>query len=251
VATLVVAGFGSIAVGAPAQDAPARRGIDAPPPAATSPATPPPPTPPETTPTATTPADRAPLDAKWVGAWIGSAKLPAPEGQPAPELPLFFVVRAPASGPTVGIWSLPAGVQGKTADDVAANGRSLAFTLVSQGASARFEATLAEGDAAVAGEMRFLDLQRREDMGLKAGFSMRRVDIVSEVADSRVFNAALEVGASLGLDFPVASPFEVPAGLGFDAVSVRNVGGRVALRSSCAWSHPDRRQAGSRRSTAS
>ncbi len=46
--------------------------------------------------------------------------------------------------------------------------------------------------------------------------------------------AALEVGASLGLDFPVASPFEVPAGLGFDAVSVRNVGGRVALRSSCA-----------------
>ena len=117
VATLVVAGFGSVAVGAPAQDAPARRGIGAPPPAAT--------------PADAKPAERAPLDAKWVGAWIGSAKLPAPEGQPAPELPLFFVVRAPASGPTVGIWSLPAGVQGKTADDVAANGRTLAFTLAS------------------------------------------------------------------------------------------------------------------------
>jgi len=181
VATLVVAGFGSVAVGAPGQDAPARRGIGAPPPAAT--------------PADAKPAERAPLDAKWVGAWIGSAKLPAPEGQPAPELPLFFVVRAPASGPTVGIWSLPAGVQGKTADDVAANGRSLAFTLESQGTTARLEATLAEGDAAVAGGMRFLDLQRREDTGPTASFSMRRVDVVSEVADSRVFSAALEVGA--------------------------------------------------------
>jgi pimeloyl-ACP methyl ester carboxylesterase len=177
--TLLVAALGSLAVDASAQDAPARRGIGAPPAAAL--------------PAETTPAKRAPLDAKWVGAWMGSAKLPAPEGSPAPELPLFFVVRGSDSAPSVEVWSLPAGAQGKACIDVAGDGRTLAFTLESQGASARFEGALAEGDATASGAMRFLDMQRREDVGPQATFSVRRVDIVSELPETRVFAATLEV----------------------------------------------------------
>ena len=167
-----------------AQDAAPRRGIMAPPPAA-APADP-------------APAERAPLDPAWLGAWTGTARMLGAEGAALMELPLVFVVRNPEGGPLVNpvveLWSLPAGALGKAAIEVVPNGRTLAFTLESQGESVRFEATLAEGDASVSGAMKMSDRGRR-DAAPEAKFTMKRVDIVSEVADSRVFAATLEVGA--------------------------------------------------------
>ena len=187
-AALLVAVHAAVPAAAFVQDAaapapaPTRRGIGVPPPAA-APAPAPAPA-----------AERAPLDQGWIGAWMGVATLRAPEGAPSGELPLVFVVRGPETGPTVEVWSLPAGAQGKKTIDLVADGRSLGFTLESQGQSARFEGALAEGGASVSGTMQFLPLQRR-DGAPEASFTMRRVDIVSEVAESRVFAAALEVGA--------------------------------------------------------
>ncbi len=165
-----------------AQDASPRRGIMAPPAA---------------TPAEPSPAARAPLDPAWIGAWMGTARMLGAEGAALMELPVVAVVRSPEAGPEAGpiveLWSLPAGALGKAAIDVVANGRSLAFTLESQGESVRFEATLAEGDASVSGQMRMSDRGRR-DAAPQANFTLKRIDIVSEVADSRVFAATLEVG---------------------------------------------------------
>ena len=194
-----------------AQDASPRRGIMAPPAA---------------TPAEPSPAARAPLDPAWIGAWMGTARMLGAEGAALMELPVVAVVRSPEAGPEAGpiveLWSLPAGALGKAAIDVVANGRSLAFTLESQGESVRFEATLAEGDASVSGQMRMSDRGRR-DAAPQANFTLKRIDIVSEVADSRVFAATLEVGTQK-LPMRLALGDQI---LGELALSEQGIGGDV------------------------
>lgn len=169
----------ALAQPAAAQDAPPRRGIGAPPPPAAA-------AQPE-------PAERAPLDPAWVGAWMGAAAAPDVEGPDAPRFPFVFVVRGAEAGPVVEVWSLPAAALGRPAIDVVANGRALAFTLDSQGEAVRFEGTVAVGDALASGSVSPLSQQRR-DAAPQFAWRAKRVDIVSELAESRVFAATLEVG---------------------------------------------------------
>lgn len=168
---------------APAQEPPRRRGISTPPPAA-----------PVVAPSG---EPRAPLDPAWVGGWLGAARLTMAGGAPQTELPLALVVSAEASGPSVRVWSLPAGALDAAAVEVVANGGSLAFTLDSQGERGRFELSIAEDARGVSGTLSFPGNQRRD--GAAAGpsgpVSLKRVDIVSQLAESRVFSGTLNAGA--------------------------------------------------------
>ena len=168
---------------ADAQDAPTRRGVFAPPVAEER----------------SEPVDdRAPLDPAWIGGWLGAAKLMGGEGA-STELPFVIAVRANVGAPSVTVWSIPAGAVAAAATEVEPDGRTLRFTLASQGGSGRFEVSLADGDQSSSGRLTMGAPQRRPDLDDPntpvARVTLKRVDLVTELPESRVFAGTLDAGA--------------------------------------------------------
>jgi len=135
----------------------------------------------------------ADIDARWTGAWLGDVKSPAGGPDGALEMQVALDIARGEPLPAVLVTSLRAGAVNKAAADIAGDGRTLAFTLDSQGRRARFEGELSEDGGTVAGSFAFL----LPDGTLSAPsyrWSMRRVDRVTDLADAKVYDATLVVG---------------------------------------------------------
>ncbi len=139
-------------------------------------------------------APRAPLDDAWYGSWTGVAVSPAAAGKTTapPEMPVTITVTRGETLPTVQVTVMRAGALAKAADDVVADGRTLAFTLNASNRTARFEATLDEGLTTSTGSFAFVGADGAFMQPL-ARWTMRRVNLVTEVASARVYDAVLEV----------------------------------------------------------
>jgi len=136
---------------------------------------------------------QADLDARWAGAWLGEVKAPPGSPDGALEMQVALDVAPGSPLPAILVTSLRAGAVNKPAADIAGDGRTLAFTLDSQGRRARFDGELAEDGRSVSGSFAFL----LADGTLSAPsfvWSMHRVDRVADVADARVYDATLVAG---------------------------------------------------------
>ena len=133
---------------------------------------------------------RADLDPAWIGAWMGEVKSPPVDGTSQLEMPVTIIVRQGPGGAEVAVTILRAGALAKPTTEVVANGRSLAFTLDSQGRRARFEGALGEAER-MSGTFAFLLADgTRSDPAF--AWSMRRVDLASEQATARIYAATLD-----------------------------------------------------------
>ena len=145
----------------------------------------------------------AELDPAWLGGWMGSVKAPPGGRDGALEMPVSIDIRkgADAATPVISVTILRAGALEANARDIVADGRSLAFTLESQGRRARFEATLGEGEPARACSGSFAFLMPDGTLSAPAYlWSMSRVDRVADLPDVRVYAATLD---ALGQKLPM------------------------------------------------
>lgn len=142
---------------------------------------------------------RADDAARWLGAWIGDVSSPFAAQVP---LPVHIVVKPGAATPVVEVTCVRAGAIAKPALHVLANESTLAFTLDAGGRRARFEGEPVEDGRAIAGNFHFLD-----DAGALVPpaqrWSMRRVDIATELASARTYGATLDLGGQ-GLAMQIA-----------------------------------------------
>jgi len=142
------------------------------------------------------PEQRAPLADAWIGAWIGEAAAPSIPGRSPISLPVTIVVSQPsgaadAAGPIVLMTVLPTGAIARPAIDTVGDGKALGFTLDGGAARARFAALLAEDGLRATGScMLFND--KGESMPPALDLSLRRIDLVSELPEQRVYSATLD-----------------------------------------------------------
>ena len=150
-------------------------------------------------------AEAAPLDARWLGAWMGDVRsVPAP-GAPTLEMAITVVVRANegSSTPTVLVTALRAGAVSTPAVEIEANGLALAFTLDAGGERARFAGSVAEDGRSVTGTFRALGARAARSLPAM-DWTLRRVDLVSEVDTAKVYEATLEIaGQSLPMKLAI------------------------------------------------
>ena len=183
------------------------------------------------------------LDAAWLGGWMGSVKAPSGGRDGALEMPVSIDIRKgiDAATPRITVTILRAGALEANARDIVADGRSLAFTLESQGRRARFEATLGEGEPARACAGSFAFIMPDGTLSAPAFvWTMSRVDRVADLPDARVYTATLDalgqkLPMRLGLaegQFGWCGSFDIPAqgvlGLAV-AVERTDAGFRVTL----------------------
>ena len=145
----------------------------------------------------------AELDPAWLGGWMGSVKAPPGGRDGALEMPVSIDIRkgADAATPVISVTILRAGALEASARDIVSDGRSLAFTLESQGRRARFEATLGEGEPARACSGSFAFLMPDGTLSAPAYlWSMSRVDRVADLPAVRVYAATLD---ALGQKLPM------------------------------------------------
>lgn len=145
----------------------------------------------------------AELDPAWLGGWMGSVKAPPGGRDGALEMPVSIDIRkgADAATPVIRVTILRAGALDANAGDIVADGRSLAFTLESQGRRARFEATLGEGEPARACTGSFAFIMPDGTLSAPAYlWSMSRVDRVADLPEVRVYAATLD---ALGQKLPM------------------------------------------------
>ncbi|MFM7259854.1 MAG: alpha/beta hydrolase [bacterium] len=142
------------------------------------------------------PEQRAPLADAWIGAWIGEAAAPSIPGRPPIALPVTIVVSRPTDGsaskaPTVLMTVIPTGAVARPAIDTVGDGRALGFTLDGGAARARFAAMIEEDGLRATGScMLFND--KGESMPPALDLVLRRIDLVSDLPDQRVYAATLD-----------------------------------------------------------
>ncbi len=138
------------------------------------------------------PAPTAPLDDAWYGAWLGDiGGVPDKDGKKDPNaftMPVAVVVRKGAAAPLVEITALRAGAFAKIADDVAADGKLLGFTLDSAGRKARFEGGLQADGLSVLGGFAFL-APNGSAVQPSLLLRLQRTDLATEQPNARVYKA--------------------------------------------------------------
>jgi pimeloyl-ACP methyl ester carboxylesterase len=142
------------------------------------------------------PALRTPLVPEWLGAWIGEAAAPTIPGRPPIALPVTLVVSraatdAPGAGPTVLMTVLPTGAVARPAIDTVGDGRAIGFTLDGGAARARFAAMVSEDGLRATGSCMLFN-EQGESMPPALDLRLRRIDLVSELPEQRLYNATLD-----------------------------------------------------------
>ncbi len=155
----------------------------------------------QTPPTPATPAatPAVPLDHGWTGAWMGTIASQPTNGKQGYTIPVSVVVRSasgtPGPGLEIAVTMLPAGALAKSAISVVSTETDLAFTLDSGGKQGRFEGSLADEGQSIRGSMTTLAPGGAAAQQVLI-WSMRRVDLASELPNTKVYEGALEVAGS-------------------------------------------------------
>jgi hypothetical protein len=164
---------------------------------------------------AAAPEARAPIDAAWIGAWIGEAATPRLNGRAPIALPITIVISAPAKAtdaPAIAMTVIQAGAIAKPAIDVAADGRAIGFTLDGGSVRARFAAMLGE-DGLVANGNCMLFNDKGEGMPPPLDLQLRKIELVSDLAEQRVYNGTLDAaGQKLAMRLALAEGKLGPTG---------------------------------------
>ena len=145
-------------------------------------------------------AASAELDPAWFGAWIGQAAPPAANA--ARPIATSVIVRpapvgAPSATPEVVVTSLALGAVDRTATDVVADARSLAFTIAFGARKLRIEAELADPPVMAKGSLSILEAGGNQR---SMQWSGRRSDLPRALPTVRDYTATLD---ALGQKLPM------------------------------------------------
>ena len=145
-------------------------------------------------------ARAAEIDPAWFGAWIGHAAPPAANA--ARPIATNVIVRrapeaAPSAPPEVVVTSLALGAVDRTATDVVADGRSLAFTIPIGARKVRIEAELADPSVSAKGSLSIVEAGGNQRA---MQWTIRRSDLPREIPTARAYAATLD---ALGQKLPM------------------------------------------------
>ena len=145
-------------------------------------------------------ARAAELDPAWFGAWIGQAAPPAANA--ARPIATSVIVRrapegAPSAAPEVVVTSLALGAIDRSATDIVADGRSLAFTIPIGARKVRIEAELADPSVSAKGSLSIVEAGGTQRA---MQWTVRRSDLPREVPTARRYTATLD---ALGQKLPM------------------------------------------------